>query len=696
MKSHSPINFRPFLVIALFVLSTAFAVYVYALEKVAGIVVGVILISGTACGFTVALVKFIRKTAKLRFCITFGLCTVLCVLSMALGANYVDFRETANDFSGYREVYGRICYINSNGGIVLDKLEINGERIGGKLSLKVASDDRAHLNSVRCGDYLHFDDYVSVGNFINDDYTVNGYSVRTGIVFYTDVKADDVVVSFGKSMPIKNFLRALNELFVENMGERYGNLAFAMLTGDKSGLADQEMYFNEAGLGHIMAVSGLHVGFFILLLNFILAKVDKRIRFPIIGAVLFAYMIVADFSPSVVRAFIMAAVAMIAFAVGGRRDILSSMCCAMSLILAFKPLYIFEAGFVLSFGAIFGIAMFSDTVKRALGKFNVHDKVGEAMGTSISVQAGIVPAQIGFFNEIQVFAPIVNMILIPYISAVFIVILVSAPIAAIPGCGPLLKLGMYLLMPIDAISQGIAAAPFAVISHYSTFAVFLCYPVMFLVSKFFMMPRGKVSVAAAAVFTCATLCAVPYPSAKDFLCVVNCGTTESVVYADGKTYVIGYAADRYKLKDALDANHLHKIDAVYLLGATDDTFDTLLYLDERYELGSVYCHDAGDIGVRLLQNGIDFRLTDDGNDAETVRLAGEFVGYEYCDILFAADGADEIGFLHYAYVRADGVEYLCDGVTYYCNRRLDCEFDGDYYAVYGRSYYIDLYNSRPL
>ena len=133
-----------------------------------------------------------------------------------------------------------------------------------------------------------------------------------------------------------------------------------------------------------MAVSGLHVGFFILLLDFILAKVDKRIRFPIIGAVLFAYMIVADFSPSVVRAFIMAAVAMIAFAVGGRRDILSSMCCAMSLILAFKPLYIFEAGFVLSFGAIFGIAMFSDTIKRALGKFNVHDKVGEAMGTSIS------------------------------------------------------------------------------------------------------------------------------------------------------------------------------------------------------------------------------------------------------------------------------------------------------------------------
>ena len=86
--------------------------------------------------------------------------------------------------------------------------------------------------------------------FINDDYTVNGYSVRTGIVFYTDVKADDVVVSFGKSMPIKDFLRALNELFVGNMGERYGNLAFAMLTGDKSGLADQEMYFNEAGLGH--------------------------------------------------------------------------------------------------------------------------------------------------------------------------------------------------------------------------------------------------------------------------------------------------------------------------------------------------------------------------------------------------------------------------------------------------------------
>lgn len=154
----------------------------------------------------------------------------------------------------------------------------------------------------------------------------------------------------------------------------------------------------------------------------------------------------------------------------------------------------FEAGFLLSFGAIFGIAMFADSIKRAIVKRGGHNKVGNAVGASVSVSLGIAPAQACFFGNVQVLSVLVNTFMIPYVSAVFIVTVCLTPIAAIPGCGVVLSLSEYLMMPLDHIAYVVAAIPFSTFAIKSSAAVFLCYPIMFCASNFFMLKKGKTAV----------------------------------------------------------------------------------------------------------------------------------------------------------------------------------------------------------
>ena len=112
-------------------------------------------------------------------------------------------------------------------------------------------------------------------------FRINGNAYRTNIRYNVSVRGDALSVVFGAPSALEKFTAGLRELLVENMGEKYGNIAFSMLTGDKYAL-DGEIkdYFTAAGLGHIMAVSGLHIGFLIFVLNFVLYRLSKKSDFP--------------------------------------------------------------------------------------------------------------------------------------------------------------------------------------------------------------------------------------------------------------------------------------------------------------------------------------------------------------------------------------------------------------------------------
>ncbi|MCH5165770.1 MAG: ComEC/Rec2 family competence protein [Clostridiales bacterium] len=504
-----PINFRAFIIVALSVVLSVFSAYAYMFNRSLGIVFGCLIIAFLAALTVISILKYKYKGIRFRFCVTFSLSLILG--ACAFGGAISSYENWHGEFESdvYCAVSGRVCAVDIRSGnyrLNLEELTINGKPADGIMRVSISASDQNTAELIECGDRLHFGVTVKAVKLFEEG-KVNGQAYRTNIRYTATVHAESLIIDFGKPTALESFNASLHKLYIENMGDKYGNIAFSMITGDKHALdSDITDYFNAAGLGHIMAVSGLHIGFLVLVLNFILMKVRKSVRFPIIAMILLGYTVLADFSPSVIRAVVMTVISGIGVLIGGRRDLLSSLLCAFSLILAVKPLYLFEAGFLLSFGAIFGIAMFSVSITRMLVKAKTNRKVANSIGASVSVSAGILPAQIYFFGKISLFAIIVNSVLLPYISVVFISIVCLTPFAAIPHCGVILSLCKYLMMPLDYIAYGIASVPHSLVSLKQSAVAFLCFPIMFCASDFFMMRKGKTAVVLYSAAVCVLFC----------------------------------------------------------------------------------------------------------------------------------------------------------------------------------------------
>lgn len=673
MNARRPVNFRTFLIVAVCMICSIFCAYAYICVRALGIAAAVVNFFALTAFTVVSIVKYLRKKTRLGVVMTFALAVVLGVMSFSIGAVYGDMRKECSGYGGYREIEGRVCAADLRTGeyrVNIENVRLDGKSVYGNMRVKFSASDRNSAEFLACGDTITFSAFVTVVPLI-DEYEIDGSSCRTSIIYYTTVDPEIIDISFGSPSPTERLLSGWRAVLIKNMGDRYGNIAFSMLTGDKYGLdGDISDTFSVAGLGHIMAVSGLHIGFMIALVNFALMRVDKRIRFPIIAVLLIGYTVIADFSPSVVRAAIMAAIAGLSVFVGGRRDLLSSLSCAFSLILAVKPLYLFDVGFLLSFGAIFGIAMFSNSIARFFKKHGAHYKIADGIGSAVSVQAGIAPTQLYFFNTVQPLAIVVNIVLIPYISIVFMTIVCCSVLGAIPYCGVVLKLPMYLLMPIDLIANGVSAIPFSSLKLYSTAAIFLCYPVMFFAGEFFMIAKGKLAVVAYSLAACLAFVFITAPVNTDMIAAVPYGScAESLVCVKGEVYYVGYVDSRYATGKILDKYKITHIDGIYLLGVRNGTVDNVISLCGSVDIGAVYHVSFGSDEERLIDCGVDFRLIDEnGNNAfKPVTFGGKFSGYERANVLFATDTADERVFDGYPVVRTVTVDDPHDGIIYLCN-----------------------------
>lgn len=507
----SPINFRAFLIVAGVVSAAVFCAYIYMLDRIAGIASACVLFVAIIAIGCLLVYKYITKKIKLRVIAAIALSAALGISAFAFGASVCDEWKKGEAYNGYCSVSGRVCAADISSGnyeFVLEKLYLNGKHADGKMRVSVLSADNNAAEQVEIGDKLSFGARVGHIKLVNG-LRVNGYAYRTDIRYKTSVRGDEVNVSFGKANVLEGFSSSLRDLLTENMGDKYGSIAFSMLTGDKYGLDDEVSdYFTAAGLGHIMAVSGLHIGFLALVLNFLLCKLGRKVRYPIVMSVLIGYAVLANFSPSVVRAVIMAAISGFAVFVGGRRDLLSSLLCAFSFILAFKPLYLFDAGFLLSFCAIFGIALFSNSIKLFLTKRGAHNKIANGIGASVAVSLGITPVQTYFFGRIHLLSVVANVLLLPFVSVIFIVILATLPIAAIPHCGVVLYAGKYMLAAMDYAVQGIAAVPYVTFAIRTSAVVFACYPVMFCASGYFIMDKGKTVAVVYSAAVCISIFAI--------------------------------------------------------------------------------------------------------------------------------------------------------------------------------------------
>jgi competence protein ComEC len=176
--------------------------------------------------------------------------------------------------------------------------------------------------------------------------------------------------------------------------------------------------FRDTGTMHILAVSGFNVSFVVFILFFILRAfyVNKKISalISIIFVVFFAA--ITGFSPSVVRASIMAVIVLLGIIIERDTDIFNSIAFSALLILLISPLDLFDVGFQLSYVATVGIVYFTPFIMDKL-KF-LPKWLSGSIGVSIGAQIFIIPLLINYFNRLSIVSIITNIFIIPIVGLI--------------------------------------------------------------------------------------------------------------------------------------------------------------------------------------------------------------------------------------------------------------------------------------
>ncbi|MCK4352014.1 DNA internalization-related competence protein ComEC/Rec2 [candidate division WOR-3 bacterium] len=237
--------------------------------------------------------------------------------------------------------------------------------------------------------------------------------------------ADIIVISEGAGNPIISRFALPMKRFIRNTIDNYlsGNQAGflkAIVIGQRGMLPKKvHQYFQNTGVVHIMAVSGLHVGILaaILFLLFRVFRIPLLITQILTSFFLIIYVLMIP-RYSAVRATIMIILGMIALTSERDADILNTISCAALLILFLNPQAFFDVGFQLSFVAVLSIIYLYPKIYHLLfGGLKTESRIVKYFTglfvISFCAQLGLMPLIAYYFFRVPVISIIANLFVIP-------------------------------------------------------------------------------------------------------------------------------------------------------------------------------------------------------------------------------------------------------------------------------------------
>jgi competence protein ComEC len=191
---------------------------------------------------------------------------------------------------------------------------------------------------------------------------------------------------------------------------------------DKETLAD----YSNAGVIHILAISGLHISILYFFLVFLLRplrsfRFGKEIELVLVLLVLWLFALLTGLPASVTRAVTLFSFMSIGTYFNQSKAIYNAMATSALLILLFSPNAIFDIGFQLSYAAVLSIVLFQPFYK----KFHItQNKIAlyfiDMMAVSMAAQIGVLPLSLYYFNQMPLLFLLANLVIIPLSSFVLI------------------------------------------------------------------------------------------------------------------------------------------------------------------------------------------------------------------------------------------------------------------------------------
>ena len=249
----------------------------------------------------------------------------------------------------------------------------------------------------------------------------------------------------------------------------------AILFGERRDIPSEiRSAFRDSGAGHLLAISGLHVGFVAVFLHQVLfwtvQWIPRRIRvslpaflIPARAATLgvlplvLAYMVIAGARVSTVRATVMVGAYLVARFLQRERNHFNTLGLAAILILLWDPRFLFDTGFQLSFVAVL-------VILACLREFNQGNRIQDFLRITVLVSTAMIPILAFHFHRVSLYGIAANVALIPLASLLVPAGLTASLLGTLsPPAAKIFFFPVHLLMvPLMETARWFADLPQAV------------------------------------------------------------------------------------------------------------------------------------------------------------------------------------------------------------------------------------------
>lgn len=397
-----------------------------------------------------------------------------------------------------------------------------------------------------------------------------------------------------------------------------GAVARGIMLGDSASMPD-ELYesFRLAGLAHILAVSGMHVSFLVMLMGWLLRPAPGGLRTALIALMLIVYCALTGFSHSVVRAAVMGITMLATRQAGLRYDGPSALALAAVVILAATPGAALDTGFALSFGAVLAIYALYPGLSARLPRVRLQPRIElpgalngvaegalnflgrvinwviQGMALSLCVTVGLLPLTSACFGQVNVLGIVTSA---AGIAAGLGVLCLGWLTVLLHGCaGPIAwaaaRLAGLCARAVEGVAGWTASLEFGIVymRALNPWWLMAIAPLMLWASRF--RPLGRAWRSACAALMVGLICALLLPpmagEGLDYV-MVDVGQGDGTLFTDGaNAVVVDVGSEGTALVDYVRRRGL-RVRAVIITHLHEDHAGALKELARVARVGEIY------------------------------------------------------------------------------------------------------------
>ncbi|MEX0274563.1 MAG: ComEC/Rec2 family competence protein [Flavobacteriaceae bacterium] len=274
------------------------------------------------------------------------------------------------------------------------------------------------------------------------------YMGNRGVLHQINTPFNGVVVLKNPRRTLRGHAAMVRSQIIKNLkkhpfGKKELGVMQALLLGQRSDIPEATYdTYKKAGAVHILAVSGLHVGILLLLVQWLLKPLSrvrhgKNIQLVITVLCLWGFAFIAGLSPSVVRAVTM--FSFMAWALYLKRPGNTFNFVALSILfilLVIDPRMLFQVGFQMSYAAVLAIIWIYPLLQKWWQPKNwVLGKGWQLLSVSIAAQLGVLPLGLFYFHQFPALFFISNLLIVPFLGLILgmgILVILLASLDVLP------------------------------------------------------------------------------------------------------------------------------------------------------------------------------------------------------------------------------------------------------------------------